>query len=107
MRSESPAALQRQVGSVLVIKFRYLGDMVLLSPVIRNLRIAFPAAHLAVLADQPYTEALRHIPDLDEAIRLAPREGQYYTERSKAHRASINQLSAKMQYWIKANRADV
>jgi heptosyltransferase-3 len=56
-----------------VIKFRYLGDMVLISSVFRNLRLRFPAAHLAALADTAYLEALRYMPDVDEAIAF-PRE---------------------------------
>lgn len=73
MTRESAPLDRERVRSILVIRFRYLGDMVVLSPLFRNLRHHFPDAHLAALADEAYTEILGHQPDLNEVIGL-PRE---------------------------------
>lgn len=57
-----------EVRSILVIQFRYLGDMVLLSALFHNLHLHLPQARLAALTDDVYTDILRNVPDLDEII---------------------------------------
>ncbi len=53
---------------ILIIRTDRLGDVILSTPVIRNLRLAFPQSHIAFMC-RPYTrEALEGNPDLDEVI---------------------------------------
>ena len=52
---------------ILVIRRRYLGDLVLLAPLLRNLRLAWPEAHLAVLCEAAYAPVLALNPDVDAA----------------------------------------
>ncbi len=53
---------------ILVVRTDRLGDVILSTPVIQNLREAFPTAHLAFMC-QPYTRgALEGNPFLDEVI---------------------------------------
>lgn len=68
-RSES-----RVIHNVLVIKLRYIGDVLLTTPFLRVLRQGFPDARITVLVN-PGTEAvLRHNPDVNEVLCL-PRTG--------------------------------
>lgn len=53
---------------ILIIRTDRLGDVILSTPVISNLRIAFPESHIAFVC-RPYTlEALEGNPNLDETI---------------------------------------
>ncbi|HWA10116.1 MAG TPA: glycosyltransferase family 9 protein [Opitutaceae bacterium] len=64
----SPAAPR-----ILVIRRRYLGDIVLLGPVFRNLRRHWPKAHIAALVESAYASVLALNPDVDEAFVLPRR----------------------------------
>jgi heptosyltransferase-2 len=53
---------------ILIVRTDRLGDVILSTPVIKNLRLAFPQSYLAFLC-RPYTrEVLEGNPDLDEVI---------------------------------------
>jgi ADP-heptose:LPS heptosyltransferase len=54
--------------SLLVIRRRYLGDIVLLGSVLRNLRLHWPAACLTVLTEPAYAGVLALNPDVDAAL---------------------------------------
>ncbi len=53
---------------VLVIRRRYLGDIVLLGSVLRNLRLHWPGAQLTVLTESAYTDILALNPDVTTAL---------------------------------------
>ncbi len=53
---------------VLLIRRRYLGDIVLLGSVLRNLRLHWPHAHLVVLTEAAYAGILALNPDVDAAL---------------------------------------
>ena len=76
--TEPAAALQalqpNRVPRVLVIRRRYLGDIVLLGSVLRNLRLHWPAAWIAVLTEAAYAGVLRLNPEVDSAL-VFPRRG--------------------------------
>jgi heptosyltransferase III len=57
-----------RVPRVLVIRRRYLGDIVLLGSVLRNLRLHWPAAWLTVLTETAYAGVLRLNPEVDAAL---------------------------------------
>jgi len=61
-----------QPPHVLVIRRRYLGDLVLLGPVFRNLRRHWPDARLVALAEPAYAPILGLIPEIDETLALPP-----------------------------------
>jgi len=50
---------------VLVIRRRYLGDLVLLGAFLRNLRLHWPDAQIGVLAEPAFTDVLMLNPDVD------------------------------------------
>jgi heptosyltransferase-3 len=51
---------------ILVIRRRYLGDIVLLGSLLRNLKLHWPAARIAVLCERAYAPILELNPDVDE-----------------------------------------
>ena len=55
---------------ILVVRRRYLGDLVLLGPLLRNLRLHWPEARIAVLAEPAYAPVLALNPDVDEVLTL-------------------------------------
>jgi len=59
---------------ILVIRRRYLGDIVLLGSIFRNLRLHWPQARLTALVEPAYTEVLALNPDVDAVLPL-PRSG--------------------------------
>ncbi len=58
----------KKVEKVLVIKLRYIGDVLLTVPVFRALREVFPGAHIAALFNAGTEEVLRGNPFIDEII---------------------------------------
>ena len=58
------------VRRVLVIKLRYIGDVLLCTPVFRGLREAFPTASLTALVAAGTEEVLLHHPDVDEVLTV-------------------------------------
>jgi heptosyltransferase III len=62
-----------RVPRVLIIRRRYLGDIVLLGSVLRNLRLRWPRAWLSMLTEPAYTGVLRLNPDVDAALTFPRR----------------------------------
>ncbi len=58
---------------VFVIRRRYLGDIVLLGSLLRNLRLRWPDARLSVLTEPAYASVLALNPDVDHAMLLPAR----------------------------------
>ena len=75
---------------ILVIRRRYIGDLVLLEPFLRNLKSAYPRAQLVLIADQGYGDALRNCESIDRILEL-PRRGPL-RERLAAWRQVIRGL---------------
>lgn len=68
-----PAAAPR----ILVIRRRYLGDIVLLSPFFRSLRQHWPQAELTLLAEASYATVATLIPEIDRTLIL-PRSAREF-----------------------------
>ena len=62
----------------LIIRRRYLGDIVLLGSVFRNLRLHWPTARLAALVEAPYAGVLSLNPDVDESLTLPSRLSAWF-----------------------------
>jgi heptosyltransferase III len=55
---------------ILIIRRRYLGDIVLLGSLLRNLRLRWPDAHLAVLVETRFADVLHLNPDVNATFTL-------------------------------------
>ncbi len=64
--------------NILVIRRRYLGDLVLLGPLLRNLRLHWRQALLTALVEPAYAEVLTLNPDLDEVMALPAGAGGWW-----------------------------
>src|SRR5437667_8939945 len=60
----------RTPDRILVIKLRYVGDVLLTTPVLSRLRESFPKAHLAMLVNPGTDDVVRDHPALDEVLIL-------------------------------------
>lgn len=58
---------------ILIIKLRAIGDVVMATPVIENLRLAYPDAFLAFLTEEASADIVTDNPFLDEVILLPRR----------------------------------
>ena len=54
--------------NILVIKLRYLGDVLLATPVLHALREAFPDAHIAAAVNRGTEDVLKWNPDLNDVL---------------------------------------
>ena len=69
MRADAP--------HILVIRRRYLGDIVLLGGVLRNLRLHWPHAEITVITEPAYTPVLALNPDVNHALAFPSRLTQW------------------------------
>ena len=60
--------LVRAPDRILVIKLRYVGDVLLATPVLSRLREGFPKAHVAMLVNPGTDDVVRDHPALDEVL---------------------------------------
>lgn len=56
--------------NIAVIRFSSLGDVVLVSPVIQNLRLEYPEARISVITRRPYDELYYADPSVDRVVAL-------------------------------------
>ena len=63
--------------SVLVIRRRYLGDIVLLGSGFRNLRLHWPLARITALVEEPYGDVLVLNPDVNGVLALPRRTREW------------------------------
>lgn len=55
---------------ILVINLMHIGDLLLVTPILRTLRANFPSAHIALLADKKLADLVQYNRNLDECIFL-------------------------------------
>lgn len=66
---------EQDIRSILVSRFRFLGDVILTTPVLRNLRLRFPKAAIAYLTEEPYAPVLENNPYLERIFTLRRQGG--------------------------------
>lgn len=54
--------------NILIIKLRYVGDVLLATPVLRALKAAYPEARLTMVVNQGTEDILTHNPDVDDVL---------------------------------------
>ena len=58
----------QEIDCVLLSRLRFMGDVILTTPLIRALKKGLPHARLLYLTEPPYTDLLKNNPHLDEII---------------------------------------
>jgi len=69
-----PTPPRDEVVRILVVKLRAVGDVILTTPVLRNLRLAYPGAAIDFLTEPPSAAILRTFPDVNEVVLFNRRE---------------------------------
>src|SRR5690606_8877233 len=62
---------------LLIIRRRYLGDIVVLASLLRNLRLHWPEGRIVLVCDAAYAEAAALHRDLDEVMYFPRRVGEW------------------------------
>jgi heptosyltransferase-2 len=60
---------------VLAVRFSAIGDILLITPLLRAIRARYPGARIAVLTKERYVPLLSHNPYLSEVLGIGPGEG--------------------------------
>ena len=60
---------------ILVVRFSAIGDILLITPLLRVIRARYPGARIAVLTKRQYVPLLSHNPHVSEVLSIAPDEG--------------------------------
>ena len=58
----------QRIERILISRMKFIGDVVLTTPVVHALRETFPDAHISYLAERGAVSLLENNPDLDELI---------------------------------------
>lgn len=61
--------------NILVTRLRFMGDIILTTPLLHHLRLACPDAHIGYLAETPYHELLQPHPWVDSVYALDRKKG--------------------------------
>ena len=61
-----------RIHRILLSRLRFMGDVILTTPLIRQLKKTFPAARLNYLTQDTFAPLLLHNPNLDEVISFPP-----------------------------------
>lgn len=78
--------------AILLMRRRYFGDIVLLTNMLRNLRLAFPRAWITVVVDDAFAEVLETNPDLSEVCLLPTGKNASIRKRLLAWQQMFGQL---------------
>ncbi len=81
--------------AILLMRRRYFGDIILLTNLLRNLRLAFPRAWITVVVDEAYAEVLEYNPDLNEVCLLPTKKKSSWQERFSAWLRVFRQLTRR------------
>ena len=73
-------AIKEQPGKILIIRFSSIGDIVLTTPVIRNLRKKFPGATIHYLTKKKFAGIVASNPYLDKVLMLEDDLGETIKE---------------------------
>jgi len=65
---------KRDFQHILISRLRFMGDVILTTPLIKRLREVFPQARLVYLTESPFAPLLENNPHLDEVIAFSSRQ---------------------------------
>ncbi len=80
------ALLARPISSILIIKPRAIGDVLLSTIVTPNLRAAFPNARIDFLTESPAADIISDNPHITDAIIFHPKKDSFFTLLRRLHR---------------------
>jgi lipopolysaccharide heptosyltransferase I len=100
---QRPIASLRPADRVLIVRLGAVGDVLRSLPALRQLRAAFPAAHLAWIVEDLCAPLLEGHPDLDQVFMLARSE----LRRAAASPREMTRLLGRLREQFRTARYDV
>ncbi|MHC4341562.1 MAG: glycosyltransferase family 9 protein, partial [Planctomycetota bacterium] len=94
----------RMAPSILILRRRYIGDLVLLGSLIRNLRLHWPESKITVLTNAGFGDVLDLNPDVDERLEIPRRKHPLYPVRFGA--LLVNLRKARFDYAIDIDNSE-
>ena len=82
----SPAPAPR----ILVVRFSSIGDLVLITPLLRALRTRHPDCYLAVATKEEFAPLLRHNPHIDRIIEFAAGDRVFHQKFGYGHIVAVD-----------------
>ncbi|HKC59028.1 MAG TPA: glycosyltransferase family 9 protein [Myxococcales bacterium] len=92
-------------GSVVVLRFSAVGDVVLTAPALEALRLAWPGTRIVVAVKERLAHLLKHNPNVDEVLELRGGEGPFsFARRIRQMRPGAvldlhNKIRSKLLRW--------
>lgn len=91
--------------TILVIRFSSLGDIILTSPTVLNLRLAHPADRIMFLTKEKFAPVVTMIPGVNEVITLPDKAGTFetiklYHELDKRGISEVVDLQGNSRSWL-------
>lgn len=89
--------------SILLTKLRYLGDVLLTTPVIRLLRQNYPNAHITMVVNKGTEDILSHNPHLNRVLSVDRKGGTWLLVRALRERrydVSVDLFSGDRAAWL-------
>jgi lipopolysaccharide heptosyltransferase II len=83
LRSEKPLRLDEEPERILVLEYWNLGDLVMLTPFLKNLRLHYPKAHIAIIASPRAVSMLEGQGLVDEIVPVKMPWAQHMARRKK------------------------
>jgi len=72
---QAGALIHSSPKRILVVRLSSIGDIILMTPLLRNLRRHFPEAQIDVVTKAVFADLLRHHPAIDHLYQVVPEEG--------------------------------
>lgn len=94
------------LARVLVMRYRFIGDSVLLGPFLKNLRRLEPSARIDLLVAPFSGQVLAHCPYVDRILPFAPSVGHRYDPGAPAARPSKWRSHLALARRVRAERYD-
>lgn len=98
-RADAPANFLSKVRSVLVVRLDEIGDVILTTPLLRELRRNLPNAHITLVVAPHVAGLMQHCPDINELIAYECRTEQLKWQRLRQHISAIQ--FARRNLWTR------
>jgi ADP-heptose:LPS heptosyltransferase len=81
--AEKPGGIVQEPQTILVVEYWFLGDLVMVTPFLKNLRLHYPKAHIAMIANPRVVSMLEGQDLVDEIIPVRVPWAQQMARRKK------------------------
>lgn len=98
-RADAPVNLLPEVRNVLIVRLDEIGDVILTTPLLRELRRNLPNAHITLVVAPHVAGLMQHCPYVNEVIPYECRTEQWKWQRLRQHISAIQ--FARQNLWAR------